>query len=116
MAHEAGPMSGALDGIRVVDMSNPAVAVGITLMGLQTWSNIWVFLLGNLGGGALGNALGGNRATLGKRRSPWCSNGGSHDHGAGAARRVRLANRRNALGGDAVGRSQIDKQHLILAR
>ena len=32
---------------------NPAVAVGITLMGLQTWGNIWVFLLGNLGGGAV---------------------------------------------------------------
>lgn len=32
---------------------NPAVAVGITLMGLQTWGNIWIFLLGNLGGGAV---------------------------------------------------------------
>lgn len=32
---------------------NPAVAVGVTLMGLQTWDNIWVFLLGNFGGGAL---------------------------------------------------------------
>ena len=32
---------------------NPAVAVGLTLMGLQTWGNIWVFLLGNLGGGAV---------------------------------------------------------------
>lgn len=32
---------------------NPAVATGITLMGLQTWSNIWVFLVGNFGGGAV---------------------------------------------------------------
>ncbi len=31
---------------------NPAVAVGITLMGLQTWSNFWIFLVGNLAGGA----------------------------------------------------------------
>ena len=29
---------------------NPAVAVGITVMGLQTWSNFWVFLVGNFGG------------------------------------------------------------------
>lgn len=32
---------------------NPAVAVGITLMGLQTWSNFWVFLVGNFGGAAV---------------------------------------------------------------
>lgn len=32
---------------------NPAVAVGITLMGLQTWGNFWVFLVGNFGGGAV---------------------------------------------------------------
>lgn len=32
---------------------NPAVAVGVTLMGLQTWNNLWVFLLGNFGGAAL---------------------------------------------------------------
>lgn len=32
---------------------NPAVAVGVTLMGLQTWSNLWIFLVGNLGGGAV---------------------------------------------------------------
>ncbi|MEY2880086.1 MAG: hypothetical protein RLZZ15_2466 [Verrucomicrobiota bacterium] len=30
---------------------NPAVAVGVTLMGLQTWGNLWIFLVGNLGGG-----------------------------------------------------------------
>jgi aquaporin Z len=32
---------------------NPAVAVGITLMGLQTWGNFWVFLVGNFGGAAV---------------------------------------------------------------
>ena len=32
---------------------NPAVAIGVTLMGLQTWDNLWVFLLGNFGGAAL---------------------------------------------------------------
>ncbi len=32
---------------------NPAVAVGITLMGLQTWSNFWIFLVGNFGGAAV---------------------------------------------------------------
>lgn len=32
---------------------NPAVAVGITAMGLSKIANIWVFLVGNFGGGAL---------------------------------------------------------------
>jgi aquaporin Z len=32
---------------------NPAVAIGVTLMGLQTWDNLWVFLLGDFGGAAL---------------------------------------------------------------
>ncbi len=32
---------------------NPAVATGITLMGLQTWGNFWIFLVGNFGGGAV---------------------------------------------------------------
>jgi aquaporin Z len=32
---------------------NPAVALGITLMGLQTWGNFWVFLVGNFGGAAV---------------------------------------------------------------
>ncbi|MCE9555929.1 MAG: aquaporin [Planctomycetes bacterium] len=32
---------------------NPAVAVGITLMGLSLWANIWIFLVANLAGGAL---------------------------------------------------------------
>ena len=32
---------------------NPAVAVGITVMGLSKVANIWIFLVGNLVGGAL---------------------------------------------------------------
>jgi len=32
---------------------NPAVATGITLMHLASASNIWIYLLGNLGGGAV---------------------------------------------------------------
>lgn len=32
---------------------NPAVAIGAIVMGLQTWSNLWVFLVANFGGGAL---------------------------------------------------------------
>jgi aquaporin Z len=32
---------------------NPAVAVGITLMGLSSWGNIWIFLVANFVGGAL---------------------------------------------------------------
>jgi aquaporin Z len=31
---------------------NPAVAVGITVMGLSAWSNIWIFLVANFAGGA----------------------------------------------------------------
>jgi aquaporin Z len=31
---------------------NPAVALGATLMGLLSWSNIWIYLLANLAGGA----------------------------------------------------------------
>jgi aquaporin Z len=30
---------------------NPAVAVGISVMGLSAWANIWIYLLANLGGG-----------------------------------------------------------------
>jgi aquaporin Z len=30
---------------------NPAVAVGISIMGLSAWSNIWIYLLGNFAGG-----------------------------------------------------------------
>lgn len=32
---------------------NPAVAVGISIMGLSAWANIWVYLVANLIGGAL---------------------------------------------------------------
>lgn len=32
---------------------NPSVALGITLMGLSTWSHIWIFLVANLAGGAM---------------------------------------------------------------
>lgn len=32
---------------------NPAVALGITLMGLCAWSNIWIYLVANLAGGAV---------------------------------------------------------------
>ena len=33
---------------------NPAVAVGITILGLSSWSNIWIYLVANLAGGAVG--------------------------------------------------------------
>ena len=32
---------------------NPAVAVGVTVMGLQSMANIWIFLVANLAGGAV---------------------------------------------------------------
>ena len=32
---------------------NPAVAIGLTLMRLSAAGNLWIFLVGNLGGGAL---------------------------------------------------------------
>jgi aquaporin Z len=32
---------------------NPAVAVGISIMGLSAWSNIWIYLVANFAGGAL---------------------------------------------------------------
>jgi aquaporin Z len=32
---------------------NPAVAVGVTVMGLSSLANIWIFLVGNFAGGAL---------------------------------------------------------------
>ena len=31
---------------------NPAVAVGISLMNISVWANIWIFLVANLAGGA----------------------------------------------------------------
>ena len=30
---------------------NPAVAIGVTIMGLSAWANIWIFLVANFGGG-----------------------------------------------------------------
>ena len=32
---------------------NPAVALGISIMGLSSWANIWIFLVGNFAGAAL---------------------------------------------------------------
>jgi aquaporin Z len=32
---------------------NPAVAAGVSVMGLSTWPNIWIFLVGNFAGAAL---------------------------------------------------------------
>lgn len=32
---------------------NPAVAVGISIMGMSAWSKIWIYLLANLAGGAV---------------------------------------------------------------
>ena len=36
---------------------NPAVAVGISSMGLSSWANIWVFLVANFVGGAVAAAV-----------------------------------------------------------
>lgn len=36
---------------------NPAVAVGLTLMGLSNLNHLWIFLVGNLAGGALAAVL-----------------------------------------------------------
>ena len=35
---------------------NPAVATGVTVMGLSTWSNLWIFLVGDFAGGAVAAA------------------------------------------------------------
>jgi aquaporin Z len=32
---------------------NPAVAVGISVLGLSSWSNIWIYLVADLAGGAV---------------------------------------------------------------
>ena len=32
---------------------NPAVAIGISMMGLSAWSNLWIYLLANFTGGLL---------------------------------------------------------------
>ncbi len=44
-AYAGGPISGGA--------FNPAVAIGITLMGLSTLRNLWIFLVANFAGGAL---------------------------------------------------------------
>ena len=44
-AYAGGPISGGA--------FNPAVAIGLTLMGLSTVGHLWIFLLGNLAGGFL---------------------------------------------------------------
>lgn len=36
---------------------NPAVAVGVTMMGLQSVANIWIFLVANLAAGAVAGVL-----------------------------------------------------------
>ena len=43
-AFAVGPISGGA--------FNPAVAVGVTVMGLSAPANIWIFLVGNFAGGA----------------------------------------------------------------
>jgi len=43
-AWAVGPISGGV--------FNPAVAVGLSVMGLSTWGRLWVFLLATLAGGA----------------------------------------------------------------
>jgi aquaporin Z len=40
-----GPISGGV--------FNPAVAVGLTIMGASSWTNIWIYLAANFAGGAL---------------------------------------------------------------
>ena len=44
-AYAVGPISGGA--------FNPAVAVGITVMGLSRVANIWIFLVANFAGGAV---------------------------------------------------------------
>ncbi len=44
-AYAVGPISGAV--------FNPAVAVAISLMGLSSWVNIWIYLVAGFLGGAL---------------------------------------------------------------
>ena len=36
---------------------NPAVAVGISIMGLSAWSNIWIYLLANFSAGVVAAAV-----------------------------------------------------------
>lgn len=36
---------------------NPAVAIGITIMGLSVWANIWIFLVANFAGGLVAGLM-----------------------------------------------------------
>jgi aquaporin Z len=44
-AYAVGPISGAA--------FNPAVALGVLVMGLAPWSSLWIFLVANFAGGAV---------------------------------------------------------------
>jgi aquaporin Z len=48
-AYAVGPISGGA--------FNPAVAMGISVMGLSPWTDLWVFLLANFAGGAAAAAV-----------------------------------------------------------
>ena len=48
-AFAAGPISGGA--------FNPAVALGITFMGLKIWTHLWVYLVANFAGGAVAGVL-----------------------------------------------------------
>ncbi|MDR2462711.1 MAG: aquaporin [Verrucomicrobiales bacterium] len=56
MAYAVGSVSGGA--------FNPAVALGITLLGLSTWANIWIFLVGNVAAGIVAGLM--FRALAGK--------------------------------------------------
>ena len=45
-AFAGGPISGGV--------YNPAVAIGISTMGLSAWNNLWIYLLGTIAGGSTG--------------------------------------------------------------
>lgn len=49
MAYALGPISGGA--------FNPAVAFGVSMMGLAQWADIWVFLVGNFAAAALAAVL-----------------------------------------------------------
>jgi aquaporin Z len=38
---------------------NPAVASGISVLGLSSWQNIWIYLLAEFGGGGCGGGIQG---------------------------------------------------------
>jgi aquaporin Z len=49
MAYAFGSISGGA--------FNPAVAVGISVLHLATWSDIWIYLVGCFGGGLLAGVI-----------------------------------------------------------